>query len=323
VNDTDEVCGVLMTLNCHQPAAGHFLEALSSPLSSKLFSIRRHQGGRLQSTIRSLIRISPSGSRIVFCAAIAVTLLMFAPATYTVDAKLELQPVQRRFVAAAFDGPLQTCYVRPGDLVAEGELLAEIDPRELQYELAGIESQLEQAMQTRKGHVAQHAFGSVRIAQLESERLTAKADLLAHRREHLEIRSPIEGMIVSGDWRSREGTPLSRGETLFEVAPLAEMNVEIWIPESEVTHVREGMPVRFYTNAAPEKTFIGKITTVHPKAELQEHDNVFIAEVRVPNESGWLQPGMRGRATIYGDTHPIGWNLLHRPWFALRNWVGI
>ncbi|MFG0290348.1 MAG: membrane-fusion protein, partial [Rhodopirellula sp. JB044] len=46
VNDTDEVCGVLMTLNCHQPAAGHFLEALSSPLSSKLFSIRRHQGGR-------------------------------------------------------------------------------------------------------------------------------------------------------------------------------------------------------------------------------------------------------------------------------------
>ncbi|MBB3208702.1 RND family efflux transporter MFP subunit [Rhodopirellula rubra] len=323
LNEDGEVCGVVMVLDSRGASSHPFLEALSSPLASKLLSIRRHQGGRIQSALRSLIQTSPSGTRIIISAAIALTLLMFAPATYTIDTKLELQPVQRRFVAAAFDGPLQKCLVRPGDVVIAGELLAELDPRELQYELAGIESQLEQAMQTRKGHVAQHEFGSVRLAQLESERLSARAELLAHRREHLEIRSPIDGMIVSGDWRSREGTPLSRGETLFEIAPLNEMVVEIWIPESEVTHVREGMPIRFYTNAAPEKTFTGRISTVHPKAELQDHDNVFIAEVRVANNAGWLQPGMRGRATIYGDTHAIGWNLFHRPWFAFRNWAGI
>ncbi|MCM2372829.1 efflux RND transporter periplasmic adaptor subunit [Aporhodopirellula aestuarii] len=322
-DDVGSVAGVVMVLDAKQASSDHFLDALSVPLASKLIAIRRHQGGRLQKVVASLVNSSPSPLRAMAIAAAATTLLMFAPATYTVDAKLELQPVRRRFVAAAFDGPLQACHVRPGDVVAEGDLLAEIDPREIQYELAGIESQLEQAMQTRKGHVAQHEFGAGRIAYLESERLRAKTELLAHRRDHLEIRSPIEGMIVSGDWRSREGTPLSRGETLFEIAPLTEMVVEIWVPESEITHVRAGMPVRFYTNAAPEKPMIGQVSTVHPKAELQDHDNVFIAEVHVNNDAGWLQPGMRGRATIYSDTHPIGWNLFHRPWFALRNWIGI
>ena len=35
------------------------------------------------------------------------------------------------------------------------------------------------------------------------------------------------------------------------------------------------------------------------------------------NEGRNLRPGMAGRATILGSRHPIGWNLFHKPWYAL------
>ena len=46
---------------------------------------------------------------------------MLYPARYKISAELELQPVQHRFVAVPFDGPLQQSYVRPGDLVSKGD----------------------------------------------------------------------------------------------------------------------------------------------------------------------------------------------------------
>jgi multidrug resistance efflux pump len=321
-DDEHNVVGLIVMLDPTSPHAAAFLEAMSAPLSSKLTAIQRHQPTTTQAVIHGLVQSLPTRKRTLIIAIVATTLLMLAPATYTVDAKLEMQPTRRRFVAAAVDGPLQSCHVRPGDQVVAEELLAEIDPREIEYELAGLQSQLEQAIQTEKTHLAAQEFAAGQLARLETEQLRGKTELLAHRREHLEIRSPIDGVIVSGDWRSREGTPLSRGETLFEIAPLAKMKAEIWVPESEYPHVRKGMQVRFYTLAAPNQIVNGSITKVHPKAELHDHENVFIADVFVDNKAGLLKPGMRGWATIYSDTHSIGWNLLHRPWYAFRNFVG-
>ncbi len=322
LDDEHQIVGVIVLLDPLSPHAAVFLEAMSAPLSGKLTAIKRHQPTTTQAVLHGLMQSLPTRKRTLIIASLAATLLMLAPATYTVDAKLEMQPTRRRFVAAAVDGPLQSCHVRPGDQVVANELLAEIDPREIEYELAGLQSQFEQALQTEKTHLAQQEFAAGQLARLETERLRGKTELLAHRREHLEIRSPIDGVIVSGDWRSREGTPLSRGETLFEIAPLANMKVEIWVPESEYPHVRAGMQVQFYTHAAPDRIVSGAITKVHPKAELHDHENVFIADVLVENQAGLLKPGMRGRATIYSDTHSIGWNLLHRPWYAFCNFVG-
>lgn len=322
-DDEGGVCGCVMVFNAATTSTPQFLDALSRPLSAKLQNIVRHQGGVVHAIAKLFKQSSPSHWRWIAVACVAVVLVMFAPATYTIGTKIELQPVQRRFVAVAFDGPLKRCHVLPGDVIREGDLLAEIDPREIQYELAGIEAELAQAMQAEKTSLAQQDFAAGRFAKLESDRLRVKSELLHHRRDHLEIRSPIDGIIVSGDWRSREGTPLTRGETLFEIAPLSEMVVELWVPEADIGHVRVGMPVRFFTTAMPDHVTSGTIASVHPKAELKEHENVFIAKIKISNSEGWLQPGMRGRATIYGDSHAIGWNLLHRPWYALRNRIGV
>jgi hypothetical protein len=35
-----------------------------------------------------------------------------------------------------------------------------------------------------------------------------------------------------------------------------------------------------------------------------------------------LRPGMRGRARIIGQQHPLAWNLFHKPIDSLLLWLG-
>lgn len=170
--------------------------------------------------------------------------------------------------------------------------------------------------------MADHDFGAIKIAKLEAERIAMEKELLQYQRSNLEIRSPLAGVVVSGDLKRSEGTPLSKGDPMFEIAPLGEMVVEISIPESDFVHVQAGMPVEFYLHAVPSETLTGKLQAVHPAAELRGNENVFIGEVAITDTKGILRPGMQGRSWIQSDRHPLGWNLFHKAFFSLRTAIG-
>ncbi len=303
--------------------AGELLETIAHPLSNKLSAVERNSPGRLESVLRAAsgsIRGKKKSWGLV--AALAVVAVMLLPVRYRISADCELQPVQRRYVAAPFDGPLEEALVRPGDVVVEGDLLAKINPREIEYELAGVRADLSRAHQEKKGLIVEHDFAGSKIAGLEAERLRLETELLEYRRDNLEIRSPLDGIVVSGDLKQSEGAPLSRGETMFEIAPLGEMIVEISLDERDFVHAKEGMPVRFFVHSLADRRFEGTLQRVHPHAELRDHHNVFIAEVRVTDSDEILRPGMRGQATVVGDRHPLGWNLFHKAYHSLRATLG-
>ena len=153
-------------------------------------------------------------------------------------------------------------------------------------------------------------------------RMDAKATVLRQRSEQLEIRSPVDGVVISGDLRRAEGAPLTTGQTLFEIAPLEEMVLEIGIPEEDIGHISMGQTVESVLNALPDRSWIGTIERIHPRSELVDQDYVFVAEVRFQNELGLLRPGMKGRAKIETAKHPLGWNLFHKAVDQVRFWVG-
>jgi biotin carboxyl carrier protein len=315
--------GVVLAINPTDSASTNFLNAVGPSLASKLIGIQSLQPTALEHAVRGFVDLARGSRRnLILSVLVALGLLMLLPVPYKISAELELQPVQHRFIAVPFDGPLESSHVRPGDIVSKGDLLATINPREVEYELASIRAELNRAVQEKKGLMAEHDFAASKIAALESDRLRLQTDLLQYRRDNLEIRSPLSGVVVSGDLKQSEGMPMSRGETLLEIAPLGEMVVEIAVPESDIVHAREGMQVDFYVHALPSRALGGTISRVHPRAELRNHENVYIAEVRISDVENTLRPGMRGRAKIISDRHPLGWNLFHKAYFALRRATG-
>ena len=163
---------------------------------------------------------------------------------------------------------------------------------------------------------------SAQIARLEGERLSEKLRLLQLHSTMLTIRSSIDGVIIRGTVDKAEGGPVSKGQTLFEIAPLAEMIVELHIQQEDFQHVAKDSLVQVGLDSYPGRVWASAIRTIHPKTEPRQGRYVFIARCQLDNPKGELQPGMNGTATVAAGYRPLAWVALNRPWAALRKIFG-
>lgn len=300
-----------------------FLRASSRSLGTTIDALRRsHQSaiGRWSSGVWRRLR-----SNVGIAVSVAVTMLMallLVPMDYRVRCEAELQPVSRRYVAAPFEASLKSCFVDPGDVVEANQILAELDGREVQWELSGLRADIKKANKEHNTHLSRQAFGEASIARHEVERLGHRADMLEDRKQNLAIRSPVAGVVVTGDLREREGVPLEMGQSLFEIAPLDALVIEVGIPEDDIQHVAAGMTIRLRLHSLPESSIEATIRRIHPKAELRDHENVFVAEAVIENTDHRLRPGMKGAALVSTGRRPLGWNLLHKPVAHVVGWLG-
>ncbi|MBL8811381.1 MAG: HlyD family efflux transporter periplasmic adaptor subunit [Planctomycetaceae bacterium] len=303
--------------------AERFLRAGSGALGSCLHVLQKLADSQWLHNLRQLRRaLTVSRMHVAAWVIGAAATILLLPVTYSVRGDAELQPVERHFVAAPFDGPLAECLVEPGDVVEKDQLLAQMDGREIRWELAEIQATLNKATKERNTQLSSREFGNAEISGHEIQRLEQRESLLKHRDTSLEIRSPVEGVVVTGDHREAEGVPLEMGQTLFEIAPLDAMTVEVCIPEEDIRHVTEGMTVRIQMDAAPDTVLSARIRRIHPRAEIRDGENVFVAEAELDEQPAGLRPGMRGSAKVMTRRRPLGWNLFHKPTAWIVGWLG-
>jgi biotin carboxyl carrier protein len=320
-----QTCGSLLILEDHestsQPDPRRFLAAAAPLIAGCLRQFSKSEPSRITKFCRNLIPDSQAGRRLAFGTAAAASLAMFVPWSHRVAAPVRLEPVERRFVAAPFAATLERAFVAPGDEVEENQVLARLDGRELEWELAGLEAELQRAEKQRDVAIARRESAAAQQAQLELHRLASKRELLAYRIENLEIRSPLAGVIVTGDLSKAQHAPLEAGQRLFEVAPLQAMVAEIAIPEADLPYVQRGQQVELRIDSNLDTSWRGAIESIRPRAEQRDGQQVFVAEVSLDNTASQLRPGMSGVARITSRSQPIGWILFHRPLESLiRLW---
>jgi RND family efflux transporter MFP subunit len=225
-------------------------------------------------------------------------------------------------VVAPFEGRLEKALVAPGDVVSAGDVVARMDGREIRWELAGLESELNAASKKRDSALALQNAAAAQLAKLDMERLELKIRLLEHRAENLEVKSPIGGIVTSGDLEKAEGAPVTTGATLFEIAPLDRMIAEVAVPEAEIAHVRTGQAVRIRLDAYPRRNWIATLDRIQPRAEIRDRANVFVAELTLDNSDELLRPGMKGHAEITGPRRSLAWILFHKAWESVALALG-
>lgn len=300
-------------------AAERFLTAAEKSLAASIVAVQSLEGGILAKTVRQSLKFIASWKGIA--AAVGVLLLgaaMFIPTPHRIVCDCQIEPVTRRFVAAPFESALEKSLVKPGDVVKKGDLLARLDGREIRWKQAGLIADRSQAEKKRDKAQVERNYSEQQIAQLEIERLDLEIQLLDHRSKNLEIRSPLDGIVVSGDLDRAEGAPVTIGQSLFEIAPLETMVVETATPDDDVAYVARKQPVSVELNAYPNETWQTHVSLISPRSEIRDDQNIFIAESTLPNPNGLLRPGMKGRATISAPWQPLGWVLFHKPWEFLK-----
>ena len=243
---------------------------------------------------------------------------MFIPAPYRVACNAQVQPQSRRFVAAQFAGVLRNVYSEAGDVVREGDLLAEMDDTELRLELTELQAEVERLTRSRDVNRAESNEVEAVLDGHKLEQAEARLALLTSREQHLQIRSPISGVILSEDLKRAQGLPVRIGQSLFEVAPLDKMRLELRVPADQIGQVQTGQTVLVGLVSQTSGSMTTKVDLILPNAETVDGEHVFLAMADLTGVSNSLRPSENGTAHIKIGQQPVWWIMFHRPWQKLR-----
>jgi biotin carboxyl carrier protein len=301
----------------------HMIQASTPHVASCLQLVQRSERGPVSRLARRLWGPRRSWRLAAFIVTVVALGSLLLPCPYRVACNVRLEPVSRRYVAAPFAGTVRRTVCEPGQVVTRHQTLAHLDGREIRWELAGLLAEHQRADKQRQVALASHDTAAAQQAELRMQRLALRIQLLEHRSENLEVRSPIDGVLLRGDLKDAVGVPVTTGQTLFEVAPLNQMLAEIAIPDEEIHHLTEGSTVTIQLDAEPGRERTATLDSIHPLAEVVDGQNVFLGEAPLDNSDNRLRPGMAGRATLHGPRRPLAWNLFHKPWYFLLQRLGI
>lgn len=237
-----------------------------------------------------------------------------------------VQPIQKIQVGTQVNGPITKLYVDFNDQVKEGDLVAQIDPRIYEANLARDEANLKQSLAnveqtqarlvqaerelTRSQELARRdmlssseldtalAARDVLLAQLKLnnaaiEQARAALSLSRANLDYTRIRSPVTGVII--DRAVSEGQTVvasMSAQTLFEIATdLSKVQVEANLPEADIGKVAAGQPVTFTVDAY-DQVFTGRVTQIRLAAETVQNVVTYPVIIHADNPQGKLFPGM-------------------------------
>ncbi|MCG8650345.1 MAG: HlyD family secretion protein, partial [Pirellulales bacterium] len=171
------------------------------------------------------------------------------PVHYRVACTATVGTLKQRLISAPFEASLMAAHVKPGDHVKAGDVLMVLDGGPLRIERESIEAEIQQASKEYNMALATGQVARAQQANLKRRQLTRRFDLLTDRLQRLEVVSPINGIVISGDLERYVGAPLQMGQTLMEVAPMDYMTIEIEIPEHEIGYVGPDAETRIKIDA--------------------------------------------------------------------------
>jgi multidrug efflux pump subunit AcrA (membrane-fusion protein) len=255
---------------------------------------------------------------------VCIVLLAVAiwPVQYRIACTALVDTTLQRLVSTPFESTLLKTHVKPGDTVSRGDVLLELDGRPLRLERESIEAEIQQVVKTHDVALATRRIADAQQAAFKEQHLRRQYDLLSDRLQRLEVISPIDGIVVSGDLEKFVGSPLERGQTLIEVAPMNRMIIEIEIPAHEIGYVKKGDQTRLKIDAIGGKSIRVPLSEIFPAAEIRNDRNIFVGRIELDNPDQKLRPGMRGKATMYGPLRPRVWSWVHGGIERALWWIG-
>jgi multidrug resistance efflux pump len=246
----------------------------------------------------------------------------FATDTYRVNADAQIEGSVRRAIISSYDGFIQEAKARAGDVVTSGDELATLEDRELALERLRWATQRQQYSFEYDKALATRQPATINVVKSQIDQADAQLKLIDEQIARTRIVAPFDGLVVSGDLSQRIGGSVSRGELLYEIAPLTDYRVVMQVDERQIADVSEGQKGEVIFASLPEEHFeltVGKIT---PVAQAKDGKNLFQVEGSLTQTSPRLRPGMIGVAKIAIDQRRLV-SIWARPvleWWRLASW---
>lgn len=276
----------------------------------------------LRSWPSALARLRRRSGILIACGLVCFSLLAVWPVPYRVACTARVDTIRQRIIASPFEASLLSANFRPGDTVRAGDTLVLLDGRPLRLERESIDAEIRQVSKEHDVALATGRIADAQQSKLKRRKLERRYEMLTDRLKRLDVVSPINGVVVSGDLERYVGSPLELGQTLMEIAPLDRVVVEVEIPAHEINYVHRDAETRVRIDSVGGKSLRMRLDELFPAAELREDRNVFVGRIHVNNSELNLMPGMRGEAIAYGPLRPWIWSWVRGGVERVLWWIG-
>src|SRR6185503_14377379 len=233
-----------------------------------------------------------------------------------------VEPVDVVEVKSKASGTIIRMPVDIGSNVRTGDLLVQIDPRDVQNQYDQAAADLSSATVSRSVALAQRnrsadLYKQRIITAQEMEQATlgfANADaavikartnlsIARVRLQDATVRAPTNGTIIArpvseGTVITSATTSASGGTTIMQMADLSKVRMRAFVNETDIGNVKSGQTATVTVDAFPNRRFVGIVEMVEPQAVVQSSVTMFPVLVSLSNADGALKPGMNGAVVM-------------------------
>lgn len=222
-------------------------------------------------------------------------------------------------VGSSVSGVVMRLHVQIGDRVDRGQLLAELDSRELkarrdadaaalevaQANLAYAKTDLDRKQQLNAAQIISRsdldlAEKSFEVARQQRDQARATLADSTTQLSYTQIYAPIAGVVSAVSTQEGETVAASfAAPTFVTLLDLSRLEVWVYVDETDIGRIRVGQEARFTVDTYGDHEFRGTVTSIHPKAEIRDNVVDYIVVLRFAPPAGFvLRPEMTTMVTV-------------------------
>ena len=249
-------------------------------------------------------------------------LVLLWPLDYVIKSPARVEGRIQQAISVPFDGYLAAILVETGQELKQGELIATLDATALRLQLAQATHEATSLEKQYRSALSQLDFTASTRFAAQRDKAQVDIELINKQLQKVELRAPIDGVIISGDISRASGAAVDKGQVLFEMAPARDYRVVIDVDERDIRHIQAAQPGRLVLAGLGGESLGLTVKAVSAVFTQEEGGRHYRCEASLTENADLLRPGMQGTAGIVVGQRRLGWLLLHRAydWLRLTIW---
>ncbi|RDX34856.1 HlyD family efflux transporter periplasmic adaptor subunit [Arcobacter sp. HD9-500m-PIT-SAG03] len=239
---------------------------------------------------------------------------------YDVEATSVLVTDEETFISSPFDGVIKDIFVKAGDEVSANQKLFTLDIEELKLKQMESKADIMRFQKEKEKYMAKRELADMAISNAKVNQANSRLERIEYNINNATIRTSIKGTIVKGDKEKLLGSPINKGDVIFQISNSNKLYLEIKVPENEIYHIKKGQKGQIILLSDPLNQYEFTVTNIIPKAEVSSSDgNIYIVYGNLDvQKQNWWHPGMNGMVKIDAGEKNFFWILTHNLFDFLR-----
>ncbi|MEE9364011.1 MAG: efflux RND transporter periplasmic adaptor subunit [Cellulophaga sp.] len=254
------------------------------------------------SKLDSIIAVLDDNKKLPLVSTITVVTEKF---DHYLDLQGDVKTKQNVLIYPEMPGTLTRVYVKTGQKVRKGQLLATIDNGGIESQLAQLKTQSALAKTTfeRQKRLWNQKIGSeIQFLQAKATYEASESSIkhLSSQLGKFTLNAPFSGII--DDVIKDQGTVVApgSGSEIFRIVNLSNMYIKVDVPEAYLGQITKGKEAKVFFPVFGE--------TINTKVRetgnfIKEGNRSFSAEIAVPNKSGLIKPNLMAKVRLNDYTN--------------------